>query len=181
MKVFTRTKGMNMTQALENYLENKVKSFVNKYFPNNNNIKVQSKLKLENSMHVAEVNISFYSYILRGESSSDDMYSSIDQAFCKIDNQYRRHKTRLNKKNVRKVRPKELATENNVIKNNEEMPLEVLRRKTFILKPMLEEEAILQMDLLGHNFYIYLDDKTSNIHVVYKRKKDHYGVIETEI
>ena len=180
MKVLTRTKGMDMTQALENYLESKAESFVNKYFANNDNIEVQGRLKLENGMHVAEVSISFHSYILRGESSSDDMYSSIDEAFHKIDNQYRRHKTRLSKKNARKAGLKELTMESNFIENEKEMPLEVLRRKTFMLKPMLEEEAILQMDLLGHNFYVYLDDKTSNIHVVYKRKEGHYGIIETE-
>lgn len=180
MKVLTRTKGMEMTQALENYLESKAETFVNKYFPNNENIEVQGRLKIENGMHVAEVSISFHSYILRGEASSDDMYSSIDEAFHKIDNQYRRHKTRLSKKNARKAGLKELAVESSFEAIEEELPLEVLRRKTFLLKPMLEEEAILQMDLLGHNFYVYLDDKTNNVSVVYKRKEGHYGIIETE-
>ena len=180
MKILIRAKGMDTTQALENYIENKAKSFVSKYFANNDNIDVQGRLKLENSMHIAEVSISFHSYILRGESSSGDMYNSIDEVFYKIDNQYRKHKTRLNKKNAKKAGLKELTMENNFIENKKEISLEILRRKTFILKPMIEEEAILQMDLLGHNFYVYLDNKTSNIHVVYKRKKGYYGIIETE-
>ena len=58
--------------------------------------------------------------------------------------------------------------------------MEVIRRKTFTLKPMNEEEAIMQMDLLGHNFYVYLDDETDNIRVVYRRKEGQYGVIETQ-
>lgn len=61
-----------------------------------------------------------------------------------------------------------------------EEEMEVIRRKTFTLKPMNEEEAIMQMDLLGHNFYVYLDDETDNIRVVYRRKEGQYGVIETQ-
>ena len=178
MKVLVRTKGIDLTDALEKYVEGKAESFVHKYFADDSNVDVQSRLKIENEKHIAEVTIHFHAYVLRGESSTLDMYASIDEAFQKLETQYRKHKERLGRKNSKIHGLKETVYQE--AEEVKEIPIEVIRRKRFTMKPMMEEEAILQMDLLGHNFFVYLDESTDNVHVVYKRKEGQYGIIEAE-
>lgn len=179
MKVLVRTKGIDLTDALERYVESKAEGFVHKYFTDDSNVDVQSRLKIENEKHIAEVTIHFHTYVLRGESSTLDMYASIDEAFQKIETQYRKHKERLGRKSSKVQGLKEIVYQESSAEGAE-TPIEVIRRKSFTMKPMMEEEAILQMDLLGHNFFVYLDEGTNNVHVVYKRKEGQYGIIEAE-
>lgn len=179
MKVTVRGKGVEITEAMENYVQEKAASLIDKYFSDIDQVEVQARMKMSKSSkanlkHIAEVSVHFHHYELRGEASSTDMYVSIDDAFKNIENQYVKHKERLSRKNYKAHGAKEEALE------PVETELEVIRRKRFTLKPMNEQEAIMQMDLLGHNFYVYLDDESESIRVVYKRKEGFYGVIETQ-
>lgn len=177
MRVIIRGKGVEVTEAMENYVKEKAKNLIDKYFGDFEDIEIQGRMKVEKLKHFAEITMHFHSYMLRGESATNDMYSSIDEAIKNIETQYKKHKERLSRKNS-KIHGLKEAHEPVVEKTDD--ALEIIRRKRFILKPMNEEEAIMQMDLLGHNFYVYLDDDTNNIHVAYKRKEGHFGVIETE-
>ncbi|MDD2370507.1 MAG: ribosome-associated translation inhibitor RaiA [Firmicutes bacterium] len=177
MRVNIRGKGVEITEGMENYIQEKSKSFTDKYFGDFDGVEIHAHLKVEKQKHFAEFTIFFHSYMLRGEAVSPDMYASIDEAFKNIETQYRKHKERLSRKNLKMHGMKEVQ-ESNVEKDEDQ--LEIIRRKRFTLKPMNEEEAIMQMELLGHNFYVYSDDETNNIHVAYKRKEGHFGIIETE-
>ena len=176
MRVNVRGKGLEITNSMENYIQEKANNIINKYFSGDENVEIQGRMKIEKLKHFAEITMHFHSYVLRGEAVSTDMYNSIDGAFKNIENQYKKHKERLSRKNS-KINGLKAVSE---VNKEEEEPLEVIRRKKFTLKPMNEEEAIMQMELLGHNFYVYFDDASNNIQVVYKRKEGHYGIIETE-
>ena len=177
MRVIIRGKGLEVTDAMENYVGEKAKGFIDKYFGDFDDVEIQGRMRVEKLKHFSEFTVHFHSYMVRGEAVTTDMYNSIDESFKKIETQYRKHKERLSRKNDRIHGLKE--TLEPAAEKTEEA-LEIIRRKRFILKPMNEEEAIMQMDLLGHNFYVYLDDESNNIHVAYKRKEGHFGVIETE-
>lgn len=177
MRVNIRGKGVEITEGMDNYVQEKARVFIDKFFGDLDDVEIQGRMRVEKLKHSAEFTMHFHSYVLRGESVTADMYSSIDEAFKNIETQYRKHKERLSRKNGKIHGLKETNIKTN---DNNEDELEIIRRKRFILKPMNEEEAIMQMDLLGHNFYVYLDADTNNIHVAYKRKEGHFGIIETE-
>ena len=119
--------------------------------------------------------------VLRAEEVHEDMYAAIDLITDKLERQIRKHKTKVN----RKFREREgvgvyfasTTPNNNGNANDEEF--EVVRTKQFDLKPMDQEEAILQMNLLGHDFFVYTDAESNNTNIVYKRKDGKYGLIET--
>lgn len=178
MRVNVRGKGLEITNSMENYIQDKANNIMNKYFSEDEGVEIQGRMKIEKLKHFAEITMHFHSYVLRGEAVSSDMYNSIDGAFKNIENQYKKHKERLSRKNS-KISGLKVATET-AKGESEEEPLSIIRRKKFTLKPMNEEEAIMQMELLGHNFYVYFDDASNNIQVIYKRKEGHYGIIETE-
>lgn len=176
MKVIIRGKGVVVTNSMESYVQEKVKNFIDKYFADETDfVEIQGRMKVEKLKHFAEITIHFHSYVLRGEAVSTDMYVSIDEAIKKIETQYTKHKERLN----RKHKGNGIKGANETVAKPEE-EIEIIRRKKFTLKPMNEEEAIMQMELIGHNFYVFLDSETNNINVVYKRKEGFFGIIETD-
>lgn len=176
MKVILRSKGIAITEGLENHVQARAKSFGEKYFNNYENVTANGKLKVENGNHKAEITIQFSSVVLRGEASSSDMYGSIDGAFDRIEKQYIKHKDKLSKKHNLKETIKEFAPVEDELENQ----MEVIRRKSVLVKPMVEEEAVLQMELLNHDFFAYTDSSTNNVHIVYKRKDGKFGILETE-
>ena len=113
---------------------------------------------------------------MRCEESTDDMYASIDKAVDKLERQINKHKTKLEKR----VRGGKLLFENiTSAEDNDESP-KVVRTKRFAMKPMPVEEAILQMELLGHSFFVFSNSNTEEVNVVYRRKDGNYGLIEPE-
>ncbi len=177
MKVVIRGKHVEITESMESYIQEKAKSFIEKFFDDSEEVEIQARLKVEKWNHVAEFTMFYHSYMLRGEVVSSDMYNSVDEAFKNIETQYIKHKDRLTRKGNKVLGLEEIVEP--VIDKKEDQ-LEISRRKRFILKPMNEEEAIMQMELLGHNFYVFQNDETNSIHVAYKRKEGKYGIIETE-
>ncbi|MBR3490132.1 MAG: HPF/RaiA family ribosome-associated protein, partial [Bacilli bacterium] len=104
----------------------------------------------------------------------DDLYAAIDLVIDKLERQVRKNKDKLNKKK-KVIEDFEIDIEDNFME--EEV---IVKRKSIELKPIDEEEAILQMELLGHNFFVYKDIETGKICVLYKRKNGNYGIIETK-
>ena len=109
-------------------------------------------------------------YILRAEDATNDMYASIDGVVDKLERQVRKYKTKINRKGKAQI-----INEVPVVEEESE----IIKTKSFVVKPMDEEEAIMQMNLLGHEYFVYEDQETEDIHVVYKRKDGAYGLIET--
>lgn len=178
MKITVSGKNINITDALRDTVIRKI-SKLDKYF--NPEVEVQAKLSVQKNRHIIEVTITFDGVILRGEESTDDMYTSIDKVQDKLERQISKHKTRLE----RKLKGNSLKILDNVLpyieEDDEQYNPTVVRTKRFSIKPMPVDEAILQMDLLGHSFFVFLNAETEEVNVVYKRKDGRYGLIEPEL
>lgn len=114
--------------------------------------------------------------IIRSEETSDDMLSSVDMAVESLDNQLRKYKTKLKSRKQESIRYDEVIEDEETIA--EDKKPEVVKVKKIGLKPMFLEDAILQMELLGHDFFVYQDAEVNEVSVVYKRNDGNYGLIE---
>lgn len=173
-----RGKNVEVTDALQDYAQKKLDK-LERYFdqPLTN---VNVTLKVYKVGQKAEVTIPVMGTVLRAEETNQDLYAAIDVVVDKLERQIRKYKTRLNRKGrhySKKSLDNTLVTTNEEEKNNDETV--IVRKKRFDLKPMNAEEAVLQMELLGHNFFVFYNDDTDQTNVVYKRKDGKYGLIET--
>ncbi len=175
MKFTIRGKKLEVTDALKSYIEEKI-GRLDKYFENPDNISANVLMKLSGNNQVVEVTINTHGLILRGEESNKDLYASIDLVTDKIERQIRKNKTKIHKKTSKETIRDFREFETEEVEDNKD----VVKRKTIDMKPMSEEEAILQMNLIDHDFFVYKDADTNNVNVVYKRKAGDYGVIETK-
>ena len=182
MATFTvRGKNIEITPSLREYVEKRVGK-VTKYFDSVGDIKVL--LTVSKGRHIVEVTVPIPGGILlRGEESTMDMYTSIDLVVEKLERQIHKQKTKLS----RRLRGGSLKTE--VIEAQEkEQPVDqrdaspeypVVKTKRFVVKPMDVQEAIMQMNLLDHNFFVFRDAETEEVNVVYRRNDGNYGLIES--
>ena len=176
MKYNIRGDKLEVTDAINNYVESKLDR-LNKYFKEDD-ILANVLLRVRGNSQIIEVTIPTDKFILRGEEEDKDLYAAIDLVTDKLERQIRKNKTRLNKQNLDN-KYKEFNFDYEI--TNEEDDNEVIvKRKNIEMKPMDEEEAILQMNLLGHEFFVYKDMHTNNVCVLYKRKDGNYGLIETK-
>jgi len=166
-----------ITAAIEDYIKSKVGS-LEKFIPQSQDLEARVNVKIYDLSQKVEVTIPGTQFILRAEESHNDLYAAIDLVVDKLERQIRRHKTKAN----RKIREREGIKEyfssigDEVEIEVEEKPYKV---KNVHLKPMDVEEAIMQMELLGHDFYVYRDMQVDAVCVLYSRQDGHYGVIET--
>ena len=178
MKISVRGKNIEVTPALVDYAEKKI-SKLDKHFDKSTDAQVV--LSVIRDEHIVEVTMYFNGLILRGEESTSDMYASIDMVLDKLERQVKKYKTRMNKslrqRGLRVISEKHAATE---AEERAEEEHRLVKTKRFSLKLMNVEEAILQMDLLGHNFFVFVNDESNSTSVVYRRKDGHYGLIEPE-
>ena len=174
MKVTVIAKNMELTDALKEIVQKKI-SKLEKYFEAN--VEARATLRVQKNRHTIEVTIPFNGVILRGEEATSDMYKSLDLVEDKLERQIRKQKTKLSRKNSGSLRFAEI---NNIDVKSEEEEGKLVRVKKFGVKPMDSEEAILQMDLLGHNFFVYQDADSNKVNVIYKRKDGDYGLLEPE-
>ena len=176
MKMNYTGKNMDVTDALRDVTEKKL-SKLDKYFQTD--VKGNVTFGTEKNRKIIEVTINLPGTILRAEESSDDMYASIDRAVDVLERQIRKHKTKLQKryKNTETIRFENVPSPT---KEDEEDKPTLVKRKRFGLKPMSIDEAILQMELLRHNFFVFMDAETEEVSVVYKRKDGNYGLIEPD-
>lgn len=181
IKYSIRGENIEVTDAIRNYVESKV-SKIEKYFNANQELDARVNLKVyrEKTAKV-EVTIPLGSVTLRAEDVSQDMYGSIDLVVDKIERQIRKNKTKIAKKHREKVPTAQVFTpefEKELIE--EAQATRIVRTKNVSLKPMDIEEAILQMDLLGHDFFIFTDSEDGQTNVLYKREDGEYGLIEAK-
>ena len=174
MRVSIIAKNTTATPALTEMVEKKL-SKVKKFFEPEVEAKV--KLSVQKNSQKVEITIPFNGNILRAEEVTDDMYKSIDLVINKLERRIRKQKTKLSKRSNDSLRFPEL---DEIIDNVEEENGIVVRTKRFMVKPMSAEEAILQMELLGHSFFVYRDAEEDKISVIYKRKDGDYGLLEPE-
>jgi len=173
MKFNIHGKKIDVTESIKSYIEEKI-GRLDKYFENPNEITATALIKLRGKEQVVEVTINANKFILRGEESHKDLYASIDKVSDKIERQIRKNKTRLKKKTVKDI-SKDFVLDFEETEENDNV---IVKRKTIQNKPMSEEEAILQMELLGHEFFAYKNEETNEVNILYKRKDGDYGILE---
>lgn len=174
MKFNIRGSKLEVTDAIRNYIETKLQK-LDKYFENGDEIVANVLIKTQGLEQKVEVTIPIKRLILRSEESQKDLYAAIDLVTDKLERQIRKNKTRIKGKNTKEPIDMFVDFETTPEEDEEE---KIVKRKMIDLKPMSEEEAILQMNLLGHEFFAFENSDTNNNSVLYKRKDGNYGIIE---
>ncbi len=175
MNIIIRGKHIELTDALKEYVMKRVGKLA-KY--SDEFMDVQVTLLVERDRHRVEVTAPLNGMILRGEEETEDMYSSIDLVVEKLERQIDKYRTRINKRMRSKVLkdhdPKQSAVA------SEEPNEQIVRNKTFSAKPMSVEEAIMQMNLVGHTFFVFTNAESQEMNVVYLRNSGDYGLLQPQ-
>lgn len=174
MNIQVRGKNIDVTPALKDYVVKRL-SKLEKYFNHIGEARVT--LAVEGDMHKVEVTVPAAEFVLRAEESHTDMYASVDLVFEKLEKQIDAYKTRLSRR-LKNQGFKEFAGEAGIRPEVEEP--QIVRSKRFAFKPMPVDEAVMQMNLIGHNFFVFANSETEQVNVVYRRKDGNYGLIEPE-
>ena len=177
MAIVISGRNVEVTEALRDYTEKKL-SRIDKYFTQEPDVVVT--LAVEKERHIVEVTVMLGGLLLRAEEATADMYASLDLVVDKLERQIRKFKTRINRRARRADGSKplvRLSEEAEPGEGDDEEP-RVVKTKRFAIKPMDLEEAILQMNLLGHDFFVFRNAASNEVNVVYRRRDGHYGLIE---
>lgn len=170
MKYTIRGQKLEVTDAIMDYAISKIDK-MEKYFENPDEVSVKVVFSIRGREQKVEITINSINFDLRSEVSHSDMYAAIDLAVDKLEQQMRKFKSKLMSKERVEIVYDDIIDDDDLE--------EVVKRKKVYLKPMDEEEAIMQMELLGHTFFVFKDIKTEKVNVLYKRLDGAYGVIET--
>ena len=163
-----RGENLEITQAIREYVESKV-SKLEKYFADSLEANVYANAKVyKNNKKKIEITVPLKGVTLRAEETNEDLYAAVDLVVDKLERQMRKHKTKINRKGREKGFAEEIS----------ETALDFGKVKQLKVEPMTREEAVFQMELLGHDFFAFLDNTTNEISVVYKRRDTGYGVLE---
>ena len=177
MKVQIYGKNISVTDAIKAKVEAKL-AVLEKYFIIDESVEAHVVVRVYPNKQKIEVTIPTKFAVLRAEVVHDDLYAAIDLAVDKLEDQIRRQKTRLTRKHKDKLAMAFIDNEGFVPMDEDED--EVVKTKTISPEKMDLDEAILRMEMLNHSFFIYRDDETDEVAVVYKRNDGGYGLIETE-
>lgn len=174
MRFIISGKNIDVTEGLKSAVYEKIGK-LEKYFTPDTEVHVT--LSVEKDRQKIEITIPMKGNIVRAEQVSNDMYVSIDLVEEIIERQLRKYKTKL-------IEQKQASSNFNQAfmeeESGEEEEIKIIRSKRFAMKPMDAEEACIQMELLGHNFYVFRNAESDEVNVVYKRKGNTYGLIEPE-
>jgi putative sigma-54 modulation protein len=168
-------RGIDLTQGLKDAITSKLGK-LEKFFSDDTIANVT--LTVEKDRQKIEVTIPMKGHVIRAEQVSGDMYVSIDLVEEVLERQLRRYRTKLIAKDQQAA--KEFSHEYIEEEDTSDEDIEIVRTKKFGLKPMFPEDACVQMELLGHNFFVFRNAETDEINVVYKRRGNTYGLIEPE-
>ncbi|MDQ0352890.1 putative sigma-54 modulation protein [Alkalibacillus filiformis] len=177
-----RGENIEVTDAIREYVEKKIGK-LERYFETPPASDVHVNLSVHNMEQKIEVTIPMPNLLLRAEEIHTDLYAATDLVVDKLERQIRKYKTKVNRKFRNQGAPKYVFAEMEQEALNgrlevEDDSIDIVKKKQFDLKPMDEEEAVLQMDMLGHAFYVFENSETGDTNVVYKRKDGKYGLIE---
>ena len=175
MKFIISGKNMDITEALRSAVEDKL-SKLEKYFTSETEVHVT--LSVEKDRQKIEVTIPVKGNIIRSEQVSNDMYVSIDLVEEIIERQLKKYKNKIIDKHQSAGNFKQEFIEKEYVDDEE---IQIVRSKKFDIKPMYPEDACIQMELLGHNFYVFVNAETDQVNVVYKRKGSTYGIMEPDL
>lgn len=163
-----------VTKAIKDYITEKMER-LNKYFEGAKSIKASVIIRVRNNEQVIEVTVPTSKFTLRAEEKNSDLYAAIDLVMDKLERQIRKNKTKLNNKYKNIIQLDMVMNE-----DDEEEDLKIVKRKNIDTKPMDEEEAILQMELLNHDFFVFKNVDEECVSVMYKRRDGNYGIINVK-
>ena len=176
MKIEIIGRNYEVSERLKEITNQKIGK-LDKYF-DGTDAKVKVCFKKEASSLTTEVMLDYAGKLVRATASSDNFYDNLDVVLPKIEGQIRKHRTRFDK-HQKNVAFRETAVFETA--DREEKPSSIVKEKKFKLSPMTVEEAIEEMELLGHSFYVFLEAKTNTVQVLYARNDGDLGLIEPEI
>lgn len=177
MELNIRGDKVTVTKAIKDYIIEKM-SRLNKYFEQDKNIKATIIIRVKNDEQIIEVTVPTNKFTLRAEENHSDLYAAIDLVVDKLERQIRKNKTKLNSK-YKNIIELDINTDFEV-DDDEEEDLKIVKRKNIDSKPMDEEEAILQMELLNHDFFVFKNVDEECVSVMYRRKDGNYGIINVK-
>jgi putative sigma-54 modulation protein len=167
-------KNVEVSDDLRRHIEKKLAK-IEKYFEKG--VPAQVVLKGEKDRQIVEITLPFNGMFVRGEEATSDIYASVNLAVEKIERQIVKYRTRFQR---RKREARQTARAVPYPEQAEDDEPRIVRTKRFSMKPMPAEEAVLQMNLLGHDFYVFISADTEQVAVVYRRRDGNYGLIEPE-
>ena len=174
MKIIISGKNIDVTSGLREAVEEKLGKLERYFTPET---EIQVTLSVEKERQKIEVTIPVKGNIIRSEQVSNDMYVSIDLVEEVIERQLRKYKTKIINRQQEAGNFQKAFVEDDYM---EEEDIKIIRTKKFGMKPMYPEDACVQMELLGHAFFVFRNAETDEVNVVYKRKGNTYGLIEPE-
>jgi len=172
MKFNIRGNKVTITEPIKNYIEEKIGK-LDKYLENPNDVTANILVRVNGREQIIEVTIPVSKLILRGEEDHNDLYAAIDLVSDKLERQLNKNKSRMKPKGNHKNSGFKFDYDESEVKEKDV----IVKRKTIEMKPMSEEEAILQMNLLGHEFFVFDDSETDEVSILYRRKDGNYGII----
>lgn len=173
MKFIIKGRKMDVTEALDETIRKKLGK-LSKFFDDEAEVNVT--LSVQRGRSIVETTIYSKGILYRAENNGDDMYALIDHTADVIERQILKNKTRL----AKRLKASAFTPSKDREKVEEEHEFNIVRTKHHSVKPMSAEEAILQMNLLGHEFYVFKNDESMDMGIVYKRKDGNYGLIEVD-
>ncbi|WP_404454284.1 ribosome-associated translation inhibitor RaiA [Virgibacillus necropolis] len=180
MKYNIRGENIEVTGSIRDYVQKKIGK-LERYFDTPPASDVHVNLSVYNDEQKIEVTIPMTNLLLRAEEQHIDLYAAIDLVVDKLERQIRKYKTKVNRRSRQNGAAKHIFAElekENLDELEESEDIEIVKTKRFNLKPMDSEEAVLQMDMLGHTFYVFTNAISGDTNVVYRRKDGRYGIIE---
>lgn len=175
MKLNIRGEKITITQSMKAYITEKLAK-VDKYFENPEEINANVLVRVKGLEQIIEVTAPTKRFTLRAEESNEDFYAAVDLVVSKLERQIRKNKDRLNRK-YKNVETIEFNLDYEDDEKEEENKSSIVKRKNISMKPMDEEEAILQIELLNHDFFVFKNIDEECVSVLYNRKDGNYGII----
>ena len=177
MKLNIRGEKITITQSMKAYITEKLEK-LDKYFENPEEINANVLVRIKGLEQIIEVTAPTKRFTLRAEESNEDFYAAVDLVVSKLERQIRKNKDRLNKKykNVETIEFN-FNYDSESEENEEKNQSSIVKRKNISMKPMDEEEAILQIELLNHDFFVFKNIDEKCVSVLYNRKDGNYGII----
>lgn len=175
MKLTMSGKNINITPGIRSMTERKFEKLDRYFFKD---VEANITMNVEKERHIIEVTIPFSGTIIRAEEETENLYDSIDKVVEVVERQIIKHKDKLQR---RRYTGETIRFENvpNLEEYEDDEP-KIVKNKKFPMKPMSPQEAILQMELLRHDFFVFTNAETEEVSVVYKRKDGNYGLIQRD-
>ena len=180
MAITVRGRNIEITPALKDHVSKRIGK-VTKYFDSANMGEITAILTVSKGRHIVEVTVPINGILLRGEEATTDMYASIDLVIDKLERQIEKYKTKLSRNLKNGTFKTELVSAAAVVGDvAADEDFSIVKTKRFAVKPMAVDEAVMQMNLINHDFFVFTNAETEEVNVVYRRKDGQYGLIEPE-